>query len=248
MQRNTGGAGANADRDPRQNLMLKSVAAAHWPEWAGALTIVQLEPGHTLYEPGQTIRHIHFPVSCVVSAETVLANGYGTQVAVIGYEGLVGMPGLLSGQSTTLRTVVRCGGVAARADVAWLQSELQRRPGVLQPLYPHLQAVTAQIAQTASCRRQHSPEEQLGCLLLRISDRLRGPDLCLTHDQLASLLGMRRETVTQASRRMQLKGLLRNRRAHMHILDRSALVQSCCECYGAVNSAYATLLQVPARA
>lgn len=232
-------------RDPMQNTVLRRVPPERWPHWTAELTHVHLDLGHTLYEPGQPIRHIHFPLTCVVSTETVLASGHGTQVAMIGFEGLIGMPGLLAGVSATLRAEVLCAGDAVRMDVGWINAEMHRSPLVLSTLHRNLHAVMVQLAQTATCRRHHTPEEQLCCLLLRTSDRARSNDLHLTHDQLAQLLGLRRETVTQAASKMQHKGMLSYRRGRLHIADRPALQSSSCECYLAVNRAYEILMGIP---
>jgi hypothetical protein len=62
---------------------------------------------------------------------------------------------------------------------------------------------------------------------------------------MASLLGVRRESVTHAAARLQEAGLVCCGRGHIAVLDREALEQRSCECYAAIKLEYDRLLPEP---
>jgi CRP-like cAMP-binding protein len=100
----------------------------------------------------------------------------------------------------------------------------------------------AQVSQTAACYRHHSIEQQLSRWLLATQDRLASKDLVVTQELVAGLLGVRRESVTQAAGRLQQAGHIRYRRGHISVLDTGGLQGCACECYGAVKLEMGRLL------
>jgi CRP-like cAMP-binding protein len=113
---------------------------------------------------------------------------------------------------------------------------------VMRLLLRHTQALIAQMSQIAVCNRHHSPEQQICRWLLLALDRVEGPEVRATQELIASMLGVRRETVTEAARKLQTRGVIQSRRGHIQVLDRGALEGSACECYVAVKKEYARLL------
>jgi CRP-like cAMP-binding protein len=172
----------------------------------------------------------------------VLADGASAQIAVIGREGILGVPGFMGGDISRTRSQLQSGGIVARIAAEVVSAEFERGGAVLRLLLRHTQALIAQMSQIAVCNRHHSPEQQICRWLLLALDRVEGPEVHATQELIASMLGVRRETVTEAARKLQARGVIQSRRGHIQVLDRAALEHIACECYGAIKKEYARLL------
>ena len=91
------------------------------------------------------------------------------------------------------------------------------------------------MAQTAVCNRHHSIDQQLCRWLLLSLDRLPGNELSMTQELMASMLGVRREGVTEAAGKLQRQHVIEYARGRIKVLDRAALESLSCECYAAVR-------------
>jgi CRP-like cAMP-binding protein len=109
-------------------------------------------------------------------------------------------------------------------------------------LLRYTQALITQMAQTAVCNRHHSLDQQLCRWLLLSLDRLKGPDLVMTQELIANMLGVRREGVTEAALKLQKQGLIKYARGHITVIDRPGLEARSCECYAVVKHEYDRLL------
>jgi Mn-dependent DtxR family transcriptional regulator len=98
------------------------------------------------------------------------------------------------------------------------------------------------MAQTAVCNRHHTLDQQLCRWLLLSIDRLTGEELNMTQELIANMLGVRRESVTEAAQKLQDAGLIKYSRGHITVLDRTAMEHRCCECYRVVKAEYDRLL------
>jgi CRP-like cAMP-binding protein len=204
--------------------------------------------GEVIYESGHSLGHVYFPTTCIVSLSQVLENGAAAGIAVVGFEGLVGVALFMGGESTPSRAVVQSAGQAYRIAGSALKTEF-RRTSSLQPLLlRYTQALLTQMAQTAVCNRHHRVDQQLCRWLLLSLDRLASNELVTTQELIAQTLGVRREGVTEAARNLQDAGLIRHRRGHIEVLDRAGLEARCCECYAVVHREFSRLLPEPVRA
>jgi CRP-like cAMP-binding protein len=228
--------------DPRNNRLLAALPEEQLQAWQPLFVTITLSLGDVLYEPGSPLNHIYFPVSGIVSILEVLANGASAQIAVVGCEGLVGMPVFIGGGPARNSAVVQSAGVALRIDAEVVRSEFQRGGPVMHLFLRFTQALIAQMSQTAVCNRHHTPEQQLCRYLLLSLDRLHGSEVVITQELIAHMLGLRRETISDAARKMQDKGVVQCRRGHIQVVDRAALERSACECYAAVKGEYDRLL------
>jgi CRP-like cAMP-binding protein len=210
--------------------------------WQGQLEWVELPLGEVLHESGQTPRHAYFPATAIVSLLYVMENGASAEIAVVGHEGLVGVPLFMGGQSTLSRAVVQSAGQGFRLSSRALKEEFDRAGPVMHLLLRYTQALITQMAQTAVCNRHHSLDQQLCRWLLLSLDRLSGSDLMMTQELIANMLGVRREGVTEAALSLQRAGLIRYARGHIHVLDRQGLEHRTCECYAVVRAEYDRLL------
>lgn len=220
--------------DPRSNLLLAALIDAGCCSTTRPER-VDLRADQVLYESGETQSHVYFPSDTAVSLQYILDSGASSEFAVVGNQGMVGVPLLLGGTSMPSRGVVQNAGHGFRINAQAIRNEFER-PGPIQHLLlRYMQALITQVAQTAVCNRHHTIEQQLCRFLLQRLDRVPGNELVMTQELIANLLGVRRESVTQAASRLQEAGLLRYRRGHIDVLDREGLEQRSCECYAVVK-------------
>jgi CRP-like cAMP-binding protein len=228
--------------DARQNRLLASLPEADWQRWRPLLEPVAMPLGRVLYEPGALLTHAYFPTSAIVSLLYVTESGASAQIAVVGNEGIVGVPLFMGGGSTPSRAVVHSAGEGYRMPGPAIREEFERCPSVMKVLLRYTQAMIAQTAQTAVCNRHHTVAQQLCRWLLLSLDRLHGSELVVTQELIAQLLGVRREGVTEAALSLQRAGLISYRRGHITVLDRAGLEKRSCECYAVVKAEYDRLL------
>lgn len=229
--------------NPKDNRLLAALAEDDWDRWEPQLEHVDLKLGQLLYEPGRAQRYAYFPTSAIVSLVYVLSNGASTGIAIVGNEGLVGTSLFLGSASTTGHGAVLIAGQGFRIGAQILKEELDRSGAVMHLLLRYTQALVTQITQTAVCNRHHSICQQVCGWLLHSLDRLRGSEVVVTQEVLASLLGVRREGVTEAAGQLQAAGLIRYARGRIAVLDREGLEQRACECHAVVKNAYARLFR-----
>jgi len=233
--------------EPRSNRLLAALTGADWQRWRPHLECADLQPGQVLHEPGRPPRHAYFPTSAVVSLSCTVKSGASTEIAVVGKEGVVGVSLFLGAETTTSRGLVLIAGQGFRIGVQTIKDEFDRSDSVRRVVLRYIQALATQIAQTAVCNRHHSIEQQLCGFLLHSLDRMRGSEIVVTQELIASMLGVRRETVTEAAGRLQAAGLIHYARGHIAVLDRVGLERRSCECHAVVKKEYDRLLpQEPA--
>ena len=227
---------------PRQNHLLAALPSAVFNAWADQLQLVAMKLGDMVYEPGGQLQHAYFPTTAVVSLHYVMRSGQSCETCGVGNEGLVGFPLFMGGETTLSSAVVQSAGHAYRLERGLLKREFDRAESLRSLLLRYTQALITQTAQTAACNRHHSIEQQLCRWLLLTSDRIPGGGLNVTQELIASMLGVRREGITQAAGKLQLAGFISYRRGHISVLDRVGLEGWSCECYGVVKNETKRLL------
>ena len=230
--------------DPRQNHLLAALPVADWERWLPALEPVDMPLGEVLYESGVAMTHVYFPTTSIASLLYVLEDGASAEIAVVGNEGIVGISLFMGGETTPSRSVVQSAGQGFRMRAQLLKDEFNRSGPVLHLLLRYTQALITQMAQTAVCNRHHSLDQQLCRWLLLSVDRLQEPELVMTQELIANMLGVRREGVTAAAVSLQRAGLINYKRGHITVIDRAGLERRTCECYGVVKKEYDRLLPV----
>ncbi|OQW87728.1 MAG: Crp/Fnr family transcriptional regulator [Rhodoferax ferrireducens] len=225
-----------------QNYLLAALPAADLALLSPHLELVPLPLGQMLFEPGSQMRHAYFPTTSIVSLHYVTESGASAETAGVGNEGVVGVSLFMGGDTTSSSAVVQTAGQAWRLDRHTLKDEFNRGGALQRLLLRYTQALMTQMAQTAVCNRHHSVEQQLCRWLLLTLDRLPDRELVMTQELVASMLGVRRESVTDAAGRLQQAGYIRYRRGHIGVLDRAGLERSVCECYGVVKKELDRLL------
>jgi CRP-like cAMP-binding protein len=204
-----------------------------------------VEPGDVLYEPGQPLTSVHFPITAVVSVLTVLRDGTAVETATIGREGLVGVFASLGDDvSPNARAVVQMGGEVLAVDIRRFQHELRDASRLRDLLNDYTRALLIHVSQSVACGTAHSVQQRLSRWLLQTSDRVATDDVRLTHEFLAGMLHTRRASVTEALHELQALGSVRTRRGGTTIIDRAALRDQACECYELIRQEYERLLPI----
>jgi len=188
-----------------------------------------------VYESGRLLEHVYFPTTCIVSLLYVLENGASAEIAVVGYEGVVGVALFMGGETTPSRAVVQSAGGAYRLSSQWVKEEFTRGGSMQHLMLRYTQSLNTQMAQTAVCNRHHSVDQQLCRWLLLSLDRLASNELVMTQELIANMLGVRREGVTEAAGRLQKLGIIKYSRGKITVLDRPGVEALSCECYDAVK-------------
>jgi len=220
---------------PRQNQLLAALPAEVYERLLPHLELVPLQLGEMLCESGRCLHHGYFPTDSIISLLYVTADGESAEIAVVGNEGILGVPLFMGGATTTTQAVVQSAGYCYRLKAELLKKEFKLGGPVLHLLLHYAQALITQMAQTAVCNRHHSVEQQLCRWLLLSLDRLSSNELIMTQELIANMLGVRREGVTEAAGKLQRAGLIEYSRGHIKVLNRPGLETGVCECYQVVK-------------
>ncbi|MGA7966424.1 MAG: Crp/Fnr family transcriptional regulator [Gammaproteobacteria bacterium] len=232
---------------PRQNHLLAALPADDCERLYPHLERVQLRLGETLYESGCQLKYVYFPTTAIMSVLCDVEDGASVEIAGIGNEGMLGVALIMGGRTMPNRAMVLCAGSAYRLKSQVLMEQFNRtggrRSGALQHLLlRYTQVMITQISQISVCNRHHSMEQKLCRWLLSNIDRSPSNELPLTQELIASMLGVRRESVTEAAGKLQNAGYIRYHRGHITALDRAGLEKKACECYQTVKTEVNRLL------
>jgi CRP-like cAMP-binding protein len=230
------------DCRPSQNHLLAALPADDFARLLPALELASLALGEMLYEPGQQMRHVYFPTTAIVSLHYVTESGASAETAGVGNEGIVGVALFMGGETTSSSAVVQTAGYAYRLEGRLLKQEFARGGFLQNLMLRYTQALMTQMSQAAACNRHHSVEQRLCRWLLLTLDRCESPELVMTQELVASMLGVRREGITEAVGNLQRAGFISSRRGHISVLERAGLEKSSCECYGVVKKEIGRLL------
>ncbi len=229
---------------PRRNRILAALPADEFVRLVDDLELVTLHLGQVLYEPGESLRYVYFPVNCIVSLVFVTESGSSSELAMTGNDGLVGVPQVLGGKTTTHKMVVQSEGVAYRLLAQVMCWELKQAGSLQRLALAYAQALMTQMAQSVVCNRHHTVDQQLCRWLLLSLDQLSGNQINMTQELIASLLGVRREAVTEAAGKLQAADLIQYSRGHITVIDRPGLEARACECYRVVKTEYQRLFEL----
>jgi CRP-like cAMP-binding protein len=203
------------------------------------------EQHHVLFEAGEEIDHVYFPINAIVSLVVTLSTGEMIEAAMVGRDGVVGASATLDGKISLSRGIIQLSGDIVVCEIEPLKSAALQSPKLLSLLIRHEQTVYAQAAQSAACFATHMVEARLCRWLLRARDLSGSDHLPFTQEYLAEMLGVRRTSVTEVAHTLQEAGLIRYARGKIQIVDATALRESACECYGSVQGFYEKLLGTP---
>jgi CRP-like cAMP-binding protein len=232
-----------AIEEAKRNHLLAALPPAELANLAKHMTVEKLSLGDSIYESGAPQKQVFFPLSSVISLLYVMLDGSSAEIAVVGFEGVVGVSLFMGGQTTPSRAVVQSAGESLVLSANHVHNEFGRGGPLHGLLLRYTQALITQMAQTAVCNRHHTVDQQLCRWLLLSLDRLDSNEILMTQQLIADMLGVSRGGVTEAAGKLQAAGIIDYARGRITVIDRHALERSVCECYGVVRKEYDRLLQ-----
>lgn len=229
--------------DPRANRLLGALAESGIQRWLPHLEAVDMPLGMVLRESGRPLKYAYFPTTSIAAMMYGLEDGHTGAVSLVGNEGMAGISMFMGGGSMLGQTVVISAGRGFRMLASPLTIDFERGGPVASLMLRYAQAAMTQLAQVVVCNRHHCLDQRLCRFLLSALDRLEaGSEFMMTQELISSVLGVRREGVTEAALSLQRAGLIHYERGHMRVLDRAGLQARTCECYDVVMREYERLL------
>lgn len=232
----------SAHVSPRQNHILAALPTASYERLLPNLEDIPLELGQVIYESGGQQGYLFFPTTGIVSLLYVMEDASSAEIAIVGYEGAVGIALFMGGETTPSRAVVQCAGRGYKLKAPLLKVEFDRGGAVQQLLLRYTQALMTQMSQTVVCNRYHAIDQQFCRWLLLSLDRLPANELAMTQGLIANMLGLRHDGMTDAIDHLQSAGMIHYKAGKITVLDRPKLEQRVCECYAVVKREYDRLL------
>jgi CRP-like cAMP-binding protein len=220
-----------------KNHILANLTDAEYQRILPHLENVDLSSGTIIYELGQPIDYLYFPLGSMISLVTQMEDGKIVEVGLVGSDGMSGISAFLGQKTSPDRAFIQIPNGAARVKVEVIRTEFDRAEGVQKLLLRYAYVLMRQVSQTAACNASHTAEERLSRWLLMCRDRVQSDDLKLTQEFLAEMLGTRRATVNAAAVTLQSAGFINYNRGHIRIIDNAGLASFSCECYEALRKA-----------
>jgi len=228
-------------------MLLAALPAADWEQARKDLKPIIMPLGDLLNEPGMRTEHLYFHTTSVISISCVMTDGWTDAIALIGCEGFAGVEVFLGADSAPCRALVLSEGCGYQIKREALNQLCARGGSMRSVLLRYTRSYIAQVAQTIACNRHHSIDQQLCRWLLMYLDRQASNEPTLTHEHIAELMGVRRESVTHAASRLQTAGCIRYHRGHISVVERTGLEARSCECYGIGRRETDRLLEISPR-
>ena len=221
-----------------QNTLLNRLLAVDVDYLVPQIRIVRLSFNDIIYEHGDVIQDVFFPLDSIVSSLAIMEDGTTIEISMVGREGVVGLPALLGGGTARHWTRMCIGGSLAKLSTNALEHAFLANEQALKHIMRSYGSLITQVSQRAVCNARHTVLERLACWLLMVHDRVGGENLKLTQEAIASRLGARRAGITVAAGVLQSIGAIEYRRGQLHIKDQVTLEKAVCECYPIMKAEY----------
>jgi CRP-like cAMP-binding protein len=199
------------------------------------LKLVSLERNQVLYEQGDTIDYVYFPIDSVISNLAIMEDGTTIETLMVGCEGLAGMTAILGSGVSQQWLWVLINGRAVQLETKYLDAVFVHHEDALKALMRFYRSTITQVSQRCVCNTRHTVLDRLCCWLLMLHDRAGENNLRLTQEVIASRLGARRAGITVAAGVLQSMHAIEYRRGQLHIIDRHVLERTVCECYSVMR-------------
>lgn len=228
--------------DLGQNRLLSILPADELERLRPHFELVEGKHHDMVYRHGEPIEYAYFPLAGVVSLIATDADGHGVEMATVGCEGIVGVPGVLSGAGMIGDVVQQISGPLVKIEVGVVRAEMDRRSRLANLIERYTVALLSQMGQGAICLRYHPVDQRTARWLLASHDRAGQDTFVLTQDFLAIMLGATRPQVSLAAAALKRLGLIDYRYGRITIRDRAGLEKCACECYGRIRAEFVRLL------
>lgn len=226
----------------RQNRLLAALPDVEYELLIPHLKLVPLPHEQIIYQAEEPITQIYFPHQAAISLVSIMENGSTVEVGIVSNEGMVGIPVILGGNTTTTTALVQIPGSGMRMNADVLKTLFDQGGAIQSLLLRYIQARFTEISQGCACNRLHTLEERLARWLLTVADRLQSDEFPLTQEFISQMLGVRRSGVTVAASSLSRAGMISYNRGRINILNREGLEATSCECYRVIRNEFARLL------
>jgi CRP-like cAMP-binding protein len=228
-----------------KNLLLTHLPREVYDRIEPDLELVSLSNGEIIHKPGEPIRLLYFPETCMISITVRMGDGRTVEAGAIGRREVVGINAFMGGRETTqTEYIVQLPGAAFKIAAEPLQIEFNRNTEMRDLMLKYTQAMIAQISQNVACNRLHDMDQRCARWLLEVRDRIESDTFPLTHEFIAEMLGVRRSGVSETALKLKEKGVIEYARGHIEITDVEGLKNLSCECYEVLKDEYDRLLGV----
>lgn len=229
-----------------ENRLFSALRGDERKHFLSQCDLVELVIADVLVEAGKRIRYVYFPLDSHISLIGAVDNRNGLraglEVALIGNEGMLGIPLVLGVDASPVLAIVQGKGSALRMNAAVFNRELKQSSALRRRLNRYIYVQMTQLAQTAACTRFHVVEARLARWLLMTRDRVGSDEFYITHEFLAYMLGVRRVGVTTAAGSLQKRNLISYSRGAIHIIDGDGLEAVSCACYRVDRMTYDSVM------
>lgn len=217
--------------EPRRNRLLAGLPGNELKALSGQLEPVEISPRQVVIDAGDAIPFVYFPLTGAFSLVQVLAEDDTVEVAMVGREGMVGVPVFLGAETFPARVVCQVPSQSLRLPASVLPSVAERSTRLHEMLARYTNALLFQIARGSACNRMHTLHQRAARWILTTRDHAGDDGFPLTHESLAQMLGVRRAGVSEAAGRLRQTGLITYSPGRLRIIDRAGLELASCECY-----------------
>jgi CRP-like cAMP-binding protein len=231
--------------DPHEtpaNKLLAALPLSQYQRLAPHFKRVDLSLGQVLYEVGDTVHRVYFLTSGLLSLILTDNTGHHVEVGLAACEGVAGSSAILTGEPSPFLTLVQGAGAALVIPIEVVREEFQRGGALQTALLRYNEAMLMQASQSALCNVRHTIEERMCRWLLTVADRRGTDEFDITHEFMATMLGVRRSGVTVIAGSLKAAGVLDYTRGSITLLDRPGLEKISCECYGVVRDHFKRLV------
>jgi CRP-like cAMP-binding protein len=226
---------------PVRNGILAALLATEYKRLLPRLEHVELKRGQIVYRADQDIDSVYFPEDAVIAMVDTTDDRRTIEVGIIGREGIVGINIFLGGIATPDKAIVQLPGGAFRMKSKDLRKEMRFGSPLQRLLLTYTRSFLAVISQSVACSQHHDIKQRLARWLLTMNDYAGSREFLMNHKSIASMLGVRRESITEGAREMQAAALISYSRGHIQVLNASGLEKKSCECYRFIRRQYESL-------
>jgi DNA-binding transcriptional regulator YhcF (GntR family) len=235
---------ANRTDRPNNNL-LRRLGSADFALIAPHLTQQRADANTLLYNPGDDVDIVHFPCASSLASYLVAnEDGRDVETILVGREGAVGGIVSLGYLPAYTRITVKFGGPFARLPVGRLDAAKTVSASLRNIFARYADCMLAQMFQSTACNAIHSIEQRTAKWIVSAIERADGDNIVpLTHEQLATLLGVGRSYASRVIQIFKAEGIVETRRGSIVVRDREALQRRACLCNESVKNHFEEVLR-----
>jgi CRP-like cAMP-binding protein len=226
-----------------KNRLLRALPEADFQRLLPDLRTIPTAAKQVFHKHGELVEHVYFPNGGLASITAVLGDGSLVETSTVGVEGMVGLEAFFGKDSVAAgASMMQVPDTnAEQLSVVAFRRELARQGALSDLMGRYAQAAVAYMMQSTACNARHQIQERCCRWLLSAQDRVGRDDFQLSHEFLAVMLGVRRQSVTVVAGTLQAAGLITYKHGHMTIRDRKGLERASCECYELVRRRFEAL-------